>query len=280
MKIALFVADGRGFFLGLAIMALVFLLGLMPRLRRVSIVCLILGAALVVLSSTALPAWSWVPLAMVTIVWLGGQRLVRARPAARIGLPVVGLLACAVAAAPEIPRLFLPHIAGPLPGRVYIIGDSLSAGTGVGEQTWPQVLEAHGVDVVDLSRAGATVKPAIDQAVQIPPGPAVVILEIGGNDLLGGTSRADYAAGLERLLERVQTDGRRLLMFELPLPPFKHSYGYAQRDLAKRFDAQLIPKRVLSTVLGSSGGTLDGLHLSDSGHQVMAAAVIPVLAPD
>ena len=68
-------------------------------------------------------------------------------------------------------------------------------------------------------------------------------------------------------------------MFELPLPPLSNEYGRIQRRLARRYQVRLIPKRIFISVLAGGGATLDSIHLSDDGHQRMAAEVWKVLAP-
>jgi lysophospholipase L1-like esterase len=62
-------------------------------------------------------------------------------------------------------------------------------------------------------------------------------------------------------------------MFELPLIPFHNSFGTAQRSLAKKYHVTLLPKRFLTKIFGTVGGTLDGLHLSQSGHDALAAEI-------
>jgi acyl-CoA thioesterase I len=62
-------------------------------------------------------------------------------------------------------------------------------------------------------------------------------------------------------------------MFELPLPPFNHEYGRIQRSLALKHKVLLVPKRVFLSILAASDSTLDTIHLSQAGHQAMAACV-------
>jgi acyl-CoA thioesterase-1 len=147
-----------------------------------------------------------------------------------------------------------------------------------GETTWPQVLRDQlGYQVLDLSQAGATVASAMTQGARVPAGPSVVLIEIGGNDLLGNTSSGEFESGLRKLLDRVHGAGRQVLMFELPLLPLRNEYGRIQRRLAEEYGAVLIPKRVLAGAIGLRGGTLDGLHLSDEGHQSIARSVSSIL---
>jgi len=157
---------------------------------------------------------------------------------------------------------------------IHVIGDSLSAGIGAGEgEPWPSRLAAIlGSEVVSHAQAGATAKSAIEQAEQLSAD-SFVIVEIGGNDLLGGRSAAEFEQDLDQLLTKVCSDGRRVVMFELPLPPFYLRFGEAQHKLARNHGVTLIPRRVLARVLFSEAATLDSIHLSETGHRRLAEEV-------
>ena len=77
-------------------------------------------------------------------------------------------------------------------------------------------------------------------------------------------------AGLEALLEAACAPGRHVVMLELPLPPLFNGFGLAQRRLAKKYGVQLVPKRYFGKVLCAPDATVDGLHLSHTGHALMA----------
>ena len=66
---------------------------------------------------------------------------------------------------------------------------------------------------------------------------------------------------------------------ELPLAPFKNEYGQVQRELAAHYNAVLISKRAFARVLGTADGTLDGIHLSHTGQQLMADVVWNAVQP-
>jgi acyl-CoA thioesterase-1 len=133
--------------------------------------------------------------------------------------------------------------------------------------------------VTDLSRVGATVASALRQAEGLPQEGGMVLLEIGGNDLLGSASAAEFARDLERLLARVCGPGRVVLMFELPLPPFSNEFGRAQRRLASQYGVVLVPKRIFLAVLTGEGMTLDSVHLGRQGHERMAETVWASIRP-
>ena len=164
---------------------------------------------------------------------------------------------------------------------IVVIGDSLSAGINDGvDIPWPTRLdEIASVTVSNHAQAGATCRSAIKQLDDLPK-QCVVVVEIGGNDLLGGRSAAEFRADLDRLLTKVQSSEREVVMFELPLPPLFHGYGYGQRELADENNVGLIPRRLLASILFSEDATVDSIHLSNDGHQRLAERVASFLSLD
>ncbi len=98
----------------------------------------------------------------------------------------------------------------------------------------------------------------------------MILLEIGGNDLLGRPTPAEFERDLNELLLAVCKPDRLVVMLELPLLPLQAPYGRIQRRLAGEHGVYLVPKRFLAKVLGAPGSTMDGLHLSPRGSQLMA----------
>jgi acyl-CoA thioesterase-1 len=179
---------------------------------------------------------------------------------------------------------FLPDVYASPSLKVHIVGDSLSSGIGSGVTLWPSIYaRLSGRKVVNLARSGATLHAALLQAAKLPDAPGIVILEIGGNDLFSckeifnSQGSMKFRNDLDRLLGSVKREGRLLIMFELPLPPFHGAFGEAQRSLAAEYGVTLIPRRYLGAVLNLEGGTLDGLHFSQIGHDAMAELMARVI---
>ncbi len=153
-----------------------------------------------------------------------------------------------------------------------VVGDSITAGLNDGEDTWPRkVARQAGIQVLDASQPGATLKSALRQVELLNPLDAdLLVLEIGGNDLLEGLPVDVFDRDLDRLLLACQKPGRQTIMFELPLPPLSTRYGAAQRRHARRYGVPLIPRRQFLGVLTASGATVDGIHLSKTGQGRLA----------
>ena len=248
--------------------------------RAITAILALSGLALVILSATPTPLWLLIAWLLITIAWfvlepLRSPAFRKFRFAARAAAAVTILALVAL----EIPHARTPRVPCPPTTRVCVIGDSISAGIDNSRNaTWPALL-AHdtGLDVVNLAQAGATTLTARQQAENIPPDAGLVILEIGGNDLLRYGDSQAFRTNLDQLLADVARPGRSLFMFELPLLPTFNAFGQAQRDLAAQYSVTLIPKRRFARILTSGGATLDGLHLSPPGHEKLATLIRQIL---
>ncbi len=269
------VVSGQAFFSGIALIAFSVLSSFRPAGRRRASCrwAARVGLFLIAVSSTPLPVWFYLVAGTVSITWLVVERSSRERlQPVKPWLRVAVLSAWTLGAAMEVPYHLTPTLPRLGDPPVYVVGDSVSAGMGGEAETWPRILaRRHGVEVHDLSLAGAGVAEALRERVgRVAGTSSLVLVEIGGNDVLGETTPEEFARGLDALLERLCQDGRTVVMLELPLPPFYHRYGAAQRRLARRHGVLLVPKRVLLGVLLSGGATLDTIHLSAAGHSLMA----------
>ena len=135
-----------------------------------------------------------------------------------------------------------------------------------------------GFPVISYSRPGAGIGDAIQFAKNLNAEDRLVLLEIGGNDLLAGMPVSAFQNALDILLRRVTTPGRAVMMFELPLLPYQITYGQIQRRLAAKYRITLIPKRFFISVLSGQDATSDGLHLLPEGNRRMASLVSRVFA--
>lgn len=116
-------------------------------------------------------------------------------------------------------------------------------------------------------------------AALVSPQDILILIEIGGNDLLSNMSAYEFGQGLDSLLSSLAAPRRTLVMFELPLLPHRVGFGRAQRRLSAKYGVYLIPKAQFTQVLGGADATSDGLHLSMSGAQRMSKLVEQILAP-
>jgi acyl-CoA thioesterase-1 len=122
-------------------------------------------------------------------------------------------------------------LAADLPPVILVLGDSLSAAYGIEtERGWVHLLDerlragSYRFRVVNLSISGETTRGAV---ARLGPAlakyrPAVVIIELGGNDGLRGISLEEMRTNLTRLVRASREHGARVLLLGMRLPP---NYG-------------------------------------------------------
>lgn len=278
------VVSGGAFFTGMGLLLVSAMLGVTNKrwCRRLASLACLTGILFVVVSATPLNYFFYVMLGVVSLVWLV---FMNARDHSRHirRNRIAGLLLtanCIVGVAIELPYHLMPAIQPIKSDTVVVFGDSVTAGIGEESETWPQILEREkAVRIEDHSRPAARVATVLNQVGETSLPDGIVILEIGGNDVLGSTPVAEFRRDLQATLEQLDSPSRQIIMFELPLPPLSNSYGQVQRELASQYDVTLIPKRVFARVLAAENATLDSIHLSQDGHQLMAEAVWQVIGP-
>ena len=95
-------------------------------------------------------------------------------------------------------------------------------GGGGGPGSWPSVLSRrHRVDHDEPRPRRGDGRLGIAQADRVvhrAPVIVIVIVAIGGNDVLGGTDPASFERSLDALLARLRSADRTVVMLELPLP--------------------------------------------------------------
>lgn len=195
-----------------------------------------------------------------------------------IGLTFIALLMAMLFV--ELTHRRMPRIEATKTNRLVVIGDSVSAGLGERFEPWPNLMQQlTGVEVRNLSKPGATVADGSAMADGVLSRDRLILIELGGNDLLEGERPEIFASKLETLFAKLSASGRTVIMFELPLLPEMIPYGQAQRRLARRFHVLLIPKRYLARILSGRDATSDGLHLTDIGAHRMASTMAKILSP-
>jgi len=284
--VALYFASGESLYLGVAVLALAIFVS--PFLTRAGLLRLRNAGAWLALAMIvmACPPFSMIVdliLLAVFLLWfIASNRAGVTQTWVRLqrGSTIVLVMLLLVFTAVEFSHRRMPVITGKPSDHLVVLGDSISSGIDSRVPPWPLVLQqTSGVSVTNLARPGAQVSEGLSMAEKLTPEDSVVLIEIGGNDLLMGVPSDEFGKALETLLSRVTAPGRTVVMFELPLLPNKIAYGQIQRRLAAKYGVSLIPKRCFTNVIGDSSATSDGLHLSDSGARGMAALVTRVLSP-
>jgi len=166
------------------------------------------------------------------------------------------------------------------PGAVVLaLGDSITAGYGVDQdQAWPALLAQRSGWVV--VNGGVTGDRSGDALARLPGlldehGPALLLLEIGGNDMLRKLPLGETVSNIERILDLARQRGVRTVLMAIPRPSVAGAVfaslspaGF-YREVAERNHIPLLEDEV-SEVLSQREFTLDPLHPNAAGHAALA----------
>ena len=275
--IVLQLANGNLFFVGLVMIVAALFLRLWFEGRiwglflRISYIA---GIVFVIFSATPLSIWFyclWFGLCVAAALAVFSNKFsFQRKMLVSFTVSLCSLVMCLV----ELPYHLSPTITTSPRQPFFVVGDSISAGLSAKERAWPEVLaDISHFKVINLAKPAATVETAMDQIAGITGNNSLVLVEIGGNDLLGHTDSKTFYIQLDRLLGKLAVENSQIVVFELPLFPFGNAFGKAQRNLARKYNVTLIPKHYLTDVFALKGGTVDGLHLSQKGHDALANSI-------
>lgn len=243
-----------------------------PGLQRFARLLFLLAVGVSMLSGTPVPLWLAIPLAVAILAVIATRFRDEPTRLSRIA-SIAALALVAAALALEAPWHRTPSLESS-PRSVIVLGNSLSSGGFAEAKPWPEQFETRvGIPTTSFANAGETVGSAlvyqIDRLTEAGPD-SLVVVELGGNDLLGGTPARRFATELDAVLSAARSNGSAVVMFELPIPPGRWHWGAIQRKAARRHDVALIPKRVLARLISNGELVEDGLHPTDAGHEYIA----------
>ncbi len=186
-----------------------------------------------------------------------------------------------------------PPKADPRP-VIAVFGDSISAGYGLqAGQSFPDDMQKQ-LDkwhVVNLGISGDTTEQGvarIDTATSLHP--AIVILELGGNDGLRGMPIASTRGNLDQMIVAFQKAGAKVVLAGMTLPPnygpdYIRDFQKIYTDLAAKYHVTLIPFLMADIITKDLRYIQpDGIHPTAQGSEIIAGTVLnaihPLLAAD
>lgn len=269
-------ANGDAFFTGSALLVASACLFLTRGGRWVKLAArlgVLIAAILIAVSGTPLPTWAYLLWAAAAAWLLVAPSFAPPWRISRLSVLAVIFLTTAFCVW-EGAHHTSPVVLVPRGQSILIIGDSITAGLNDDVTKWHHSLGRQGgYPIVDLAHAGATQESVLSllrKEVAIGAKLPLAILEIGGNDMLAKQAPEEFEHRLDDLLAETSARAGTVLIMELPTPPFYNAYGAIQRRLARKHGVILLSKRVFARVLAAPDATIDGLHLSQRGHDLMA----------
>lgn len=173
------------------------------------------------------------------------------------------------------------------PGSMIVaLGDSLTAGAGVApEEAWPDLLASRtGWVVVNGGISGDTSAAALLRlpALLEEHSPVLVLVALGGNDMLRRVPQAETIANLGKMLDMIKAHGAKPVLLATPKPSVA---GAAFQNLsAAEFyssvaEAHQIPliEDAIAEVLSDPEMKGDPLHPNAAGHAQLAQKIFDAL---
>jgi acyl-CoA thioesterase I len=208
------------------------------------------------------------------------------------------LAACASLALPQPSRAQANAVAATGAARklVLVVGDSLSAEYGLTRGSgWVALLEARlaqkkiAARVVNASISGDTTSGGRSRLPQLlrQHRPAVVVLELGGNDALRGLPLNTSRDNLAQMARSAKAVGAKVLVLGMQVPP---NYGRQYSDeffavfgnVAKAEGTALVPFMLKGVADGPQAAEMfqaDRIHPNAAAHPLILDNVWPALEP-
>ena len=174
-----------------------------------------------------------------------------------------------------------------------MVGDSLSAGYGLARgESWTALLQRdldqRGLDfrVINASISGDTTSGGLarlPRALKIHD-PAVVIIELGGNDGLRAVPVAEIRRNLVQMIELSRTAGARVLVTSILIPPnygpeYTKKFEQVFAEAADTAGATLTPFILDGIALRADMMQADGIHPNAAAQPRILANLWPSLCP-
>jgi len=170
----------------------------------------------------------------------------------------------------------------PAGSRVLALGDSLTQGAGVTpEQAWPNLLAGKtGWAVVNGGVNGDTSEGALRRLPGLleQHSPVLVLVTLGGNDMLRHVPPQQTVANLEQTLARIRAHGAQPVLLATPIPsPMRAVFQNLSapdfyRTLAEAQHVPLIEDSI-ADVLSDPKLKGDPLHPNAAGHELLSEKI-------
>lgn len=163
---------------------------------------------------------------------------------------------------------------------IVALGDSVTLGTGATSgQGYVNVLERRiGQPIINAGVSGDTTASALarlDSSV-LSLNPDVVIVFLGGNDILRGVSNGVMFENLRLIIERIQDSGAEVVLVGVHGSVFLSDLEDDYRNLALSTGAHYVPGAFVG-ILGNPLMMNDLVHPNNAGHELIAERILPVL---
>lgn len=163
---------------------------------------------------------------------------------------------------------------------IVAFGDSITAGFGnpEGDGFVEQLSMRMHRNILNRGIPGATTRDALARLEQdvLALNPGIVLVCLGGNDMLQRFNEDETFGNLEQIIKRIQDRGGMVILIGLDGLLLNPSYSRKYRELAKKMGCPHVPD-ILGGILGHPALMRDQIHPNAKGHALIADKIEPVL---
>lgn len=178
------------------------------------------------------------------------------------------------------------------PKKLVIIGDSLTEGYGVSrDNAYPALLQkkieqaGKKYSVINAGISASTSASAPSRmAWQLKSKPDLILLALGANDGLRGTSTKALEENLDKAVALAKKEKVKVLLAGMIMPPnygkaYETEFEAAFKHVATKHSLPFLPF-MLSDVAGKTAlNQADGIHPNEKGHAIVAETVFKFVKP-
>jgi acyl-CoA thioesterase-1 len=187
----------------------------------------------------------------------------------------------------------IPAVHGASQPTLLVYGDSISAAYGIQRaEGWVERLAVRLSDthpdwkVVNASVSGETTSGGLARlpSTLAEHQPAIVVLELGGNDALRGYPLDRIRGNLDRMAVLARDAGSAVLLVGMQIPPnygqpYVEGFAALFRDVANAREMPLVPFLLEGVALSPGLMQDDGIHPTAAAQPLMLETIWPVLEP-
>jgi acyl-CoA thioesterase-1 len=181
---------------------------------------------------------------------------------------------------------------GTEPPTVLVFGDSLSAGYGIDvDQSWTALLQARlehqGYEhrVINASISGETTEGGaarIERALE-SFSPALIILELGGNDGLRGFPPDRMKSNLDRIVSTSKASGAAVVLLGIRIPRnygqrYTDAFDNVFREVAAAYEIPWIEFFMQDIALNQELMQADGIHPNAAAQPILLDNAWPIIS--
>ena len=175
--------------------------------------------------------------------------------------------------------------------KIVLFGDSLMAGYGLTDNdSLPVVLQenlktkGYNIKIINGSVSGSTSSGGLNRAkwTLAEPDIDLIILCLGGNDMLRGIQPSETKSNLEKIIKIAQEKNIEIILAGM-IAPTSHGFYYKKEfdkifpDLSKKFKIELIPFLLEGVAMKPEFNQSDGIHPNEKGTMIISSTLEQII---